>query len=62
MYHNLVDMLGDPKFPSKAMTSERGLQIRYFQHLYTVYSQLDFTHIQDCPIAIEGIDNRFRVA
>lgn len=55
-------MLGDPKFPSKAMTSERGLQIRYFQHLYTVYSQLDFTHIQDCPIAIEGIDNRFRVA
>jgi hypothetical protein len=58
----MADFLGDPKFPDKAMTSSRGLQIRYFQDLYKQYSRLEFTRIDDRPFAIEGVENRLRKA
>ena len=57
MNSKMADFLGDPKFPNKAMDS-RGLQIRYFQELYKQYSRLEFTHIQDKPFAIAGMESR----
>jgi hypothetical protein len=59
---NWEDFLGDPNFPEKAMASPRGLKIRYFQGLYKQYSRLAFTHIEDRPIAIAGLENRLRTA
>lgn len=59
---NMADFLGDPKFPDKAMASPRGLKIRYFQDLYKWYSRLAFSHIEDRPFAIEGVENRLRKA
>jgi hypothetical protein len=58
----MVDFLGDPKFPDKAMNSKRGLKIVYFQDLYKQYSRLDFTRVEDRPFAIEGLENRLRTA
>lgn len=58
----MADFLGDPKFPDKAMASPRGLKIRYFQDLYKRYSRLAFSHIEDRPFAIEGVENRLRKA
>lgn len=50
----MADFLGDPNFPNKAISVQRGLRIRYFQDLYKQYSRLNFTHIEDRPFAIEG--------
>lgn len=54
----MADFLGDPNFPSKAMRSTRGLKIRYFQDLYQLYSRLGFSHIEDRPWAIAGLEKR----
>lgn len=54
----MADFLGDPKFPNKAIQSTRALKIRYFQNLYKQYSRLEFTHIQDRPFAIAGVESR----
>lgn len=55
----MADFLGDPRFPDKAMKEKsRAVRIRYFQDLYRRYSQLEFSHIQDRPIAIAGLENR----
>ncbi|KAI0016100.1 HET-domain-containing protein [Xylariomycetidae sp. FL0641] len=62
MHNNMADFLGDPRFPDKAMKVQRGLKIRYFQDLYRQYSRLQFTHIEDKPFAIEGLENRLRKA
>ncbi|KAI1121969.1 hypothetical protein F5Y10DRAFT_255134 [Nemania abortiva] len=62
MRHNMVDFLGDPRFPYKAMSSRRGLKIVYFQDLYKQYSRLDFTRVEDRPFAIGGLENRLRTA
>ncbi|KAF9882273.1 tol-like protein [Colletotrichum karsti] len=60
---NMAEFLGDPRFPEKAMReNSRAIKIRYFQDLYRRYSQLEFTHIQDRPIAIAGLENRLRKA
>ncbi|RMJ13787.1 hypothetical protein CDV36_006531 [Fusarium kuroshium] len=57
------DLLGDAKFPNRALrTTSRGLKIRYFQDLYRRYSRLEFSHIQDRPVAIAGLENRLRGA
>ncbi|KAF2972464.1 hypothetical protein GQX73_g1098 [Xylaria multiplex] len=62
MHNNMSDFLGDPNFPKKAISVQRGLRIRYFQDLYKQYSRLNFTHIEDRPFAIEGLENRLRTA
>ncbi|KAH9909794.1 hypothetical protein F4778DRAFT_14888 [Xylariomycetidae sp. FL2044] len=62
MHHNLADLWGDPNFPTKAMEAKRGMRIVYFQELYTKYSRLDFTNIEDRPFAIAGLENRLRAA
>ncbi|KAI0541834.1 HET-domain-containing protein [Xylaria digitata] len=62
MHNNMSDFLGDPNFPNKAVSVQRGLRIRYFQDLYKQYSRLNFTHIEDRPFAIEGLENRLRTA
>jgi hypothetical protein len=54
----MADFLGDPKFPNKAVKSPRGLKIRYFQDLYKQYSRLEFSHMEDRPFAIAGVENR----
>jgi hypothetical protein len=59
----MADFLGDPKFPNKAMrTPSRALKIRYFQDLYRLYSKLDFSWIEDRPIAIAGLERRLQNA
>ncbi|KAK2746243.1 tol-like protein [Colletotrichum kahawae] len=59
MQNDMADFLDDPKFPYKAMKEKsRAVRIRYFQDLYRRYSQLEFSHIQDRPIAIAGLENR----
>uniref|UniRef100_L2FTI2 Tol-like protein n=1 Tax=Colletotrichum fructicola (strain Nara gc5) TaxID=1213859 RepID=L2FTI2_COLFN len=59
MQNDMADFLGDPRFPDKAMKEKsRAVRIRYFQDLYRRYSQLEFSHIQDRPIAIAGLENR----
>ncbi|RSL69539.1 hypothetical protein CEP53_002157 [Fusarium sp. AF-6] len=61
--NNLADFLGDARFPDKAFrASSRGLKIRYFQDLYRRYSKLEFSHIQDRPVAIAGLEDRLRRA
>ncbi|KAI0976452.1 hypothetical protein F4678DRAFT_225952 [Xylaria arbuscula] len=62
MHNNMADFLGDPNFPNKAVSVQRGLRIRFFQDLYKQYSRLSFTHIADRPFAIEGLENRLRAA
>ncbi|KAF4982594.1 hypothetical protein FZEAL_1826 [Fusarium zealandicum] len=63
MQNNMADFLGDARFPDKAMrTKSRALKIRYFQDLYRRYSHLEFSHIQDRPVAIAGLENRLRKA
>ncbi|TIC90753.1 putative agmatinase 1 [Colletotrichum higginsianum] len=60
---NMAEFLGDARFPEKAMKeNSRAIKIRYFQDLYRRYSQLEFSHIQDRPIAIAGLENRLRKA
>ncbi|KAI0468300.1 HET-domain-containing protein [Xylaria cf. heliscus] len=62
MHNNMADFLGDPNFPNKAISVPRGLRIRYFQDLFKQYSRLNFTHIEDRPFAIEGLESRLRSA
>lgn len=59
----MADFLGDPQFPSKAMrTTSRALKISYFQDLYQQYSRLEFSRIEDRPIAIAGLEKRLQRA
>ncbi|KAF2122404.1 hypothetical protein BDV96DRAFT_483175 [Lophiotrema nucula] len=62
MHNNMADFLGDPKFPAKAMTRSRGLKISYFKDLYQQYSRLQFSSIEDRPVAIAGLENRLKRA
>ncbi|CCF42997.1 TOL [Colletotrichum higginsianum] len=63
MQNSMAEFLGDARFPEKAMKeNSRAIKIRYFQDLYRRYSQLEFSHIQDRPIAIAGLENRLRKA
>ncbi|KAI8626068.1 hypothetical protein F5Y19DRAFT_488559 [Xylariaceae sp. FL1651] len=62
MHNNMADFIGDPNFPKKATGARRCLKIRYFQDLYKKYSRLKFTHIEDRPFAIKGLESRLREA
>ncbi|KAF2176066.1 hypothetical protein K469DRAFT_700459 [Zopfia rhizophila CBS 207.26] len=63
MHNNMADFLGDPQFPNKAMrTTSRALKILYFQDLYHQYSRLNFSRIEDRPIAITGLEKRLQRA
>lgn len=57
-HSGLAAFLGDPNFPEVAMQSSRGGKIRLYQDLYMQYSRLDFTKIEDRPIAISGLEKR----
>jgi hypothetical protein len=60
---NMVDFLGDPNFPNKAMrVSLPALKITYFQGLYRQYSRMGFTRWSDRPIAIAGLEKRLQKA
>ena len=59
----MADFLGDPNFPDKAMkTPSRALKVSYFQDLYRLYSRLEFSFIEDRPIAIAGLERRLQNA
>lgn len=59
----MADFLGDPRFPEKAMrTDSRALKIEYFQDLYRLYSNLQFTRYEDRPFAVAGLEKRLRAA
>ncbi|KAF5008603.1 hypothetical protein FDECE_5137 [Fusarium decemcellulare] len=58
MKNNRAAFLGDPNFPQVFLSGTRGEKIRRYQHLYEGYSQLEFTHAYDRPIAILGLETR----
>ncbi|ROW10439.1 hypothetical protein VMCG_01821 [Cytospora schulzeri] len=58
MHNTLESFLGDPAFPKIAMESSHGGKIRLYQDLYMQYSRLAFTHQQDRPVAIAGLEKR----
>ncbi|ROW13657.1 hypothetical protein VPNG_04583 [Cytospora leucostoma] len=58
MHNTLESFLGDPNFPKVAMESSHGGKIRLYQDLYMQYSRLAFTHAQDRPVAIAGLEQR----
>ncbi|KAJ3538687.1 hypothetical protein NM208_g5803 [Fusarium decemcellulare] len=58
MRNNRAAFLGDPNFPQVFFSGTRGEKIRRYQHLYERYSQLEFTHAYDRPIALVGLETR----
>lgn len=58
----MVDYLADPKFPEKIMNANRASKISSFQSLYRQYSRLDFSHDEDRPFAIAGLEARLQDA
>ncbi|KAF1832274.1 HET-domain-containing protein [Decorospora gaudefroyi] len=62
MHNKMASILGDPKFPTKAMEGTRAMKIAYFQGLYKLYSRLNFTRYEDRPFAIAGLEKRLQNA
>ncbi|ETI20037.1 hypothetical protein G647_09052 [Cladophialophora carrionii CBS 160.54] len=58
MHNNQADFLGDPNFPRVAMESPKGAKIRLYESLYKRYSRLEFTALEDKPVAIAGLEQR----
>lgn len=54
----LASFLGDPNFPKLAIEANRGGKIRLCQDLYVRYSRLGFSHYEDRPVAIAGLEKR----
>lgn len=52
--------LGDPNFPDYTIRADSttGEQIHLFTKLFQRYSKLEFSHIEDRPIAIDGLMHR----
>jgi hypothetical protein len=55
---NQAAFLGDPKFPTVAINSTKGGQIRLYESLYKQYSRLQFSRDYDKPFAIAGLEQR----
>jgi len=62
MKNKLASFLGDPAFPSLALSGNRGEEIRWYQELYAQYSRLGLSHDVDRPIAIRGLESRLITA
>ncbi|KAG6354470.1 hypothetical protein INS49_004487 [Diaporthe citri] len=58
MHNQLASFLGDPNFPTVAMKANQGGKIRLCQDLYARYSRLGFSHYEDRPVAIAGLEKR----
>lgn len=56
----LVSFLADPNFPEKITSkfTSKGERIIFYEDLYKDYSRLAFTHWEDRPIAIAGLEKR----
>lgn len=54
----LASFLGDPSFPTVALKYSQGAKIHFYQDLYKQYSRMVFSHQQDRPIAIAGLESR----
>lgn len=63
-FSNETAFLGDPNFPSYTIRpkSSRGEQIHLFTKLFQRYSQLELSHAEDRPVAIDGIMERLTSA
>lgn len=55
---NQAALLGDSSFPRILMSASRGEKILRYQGLYSQYSRLLFTRVEDRPIAIMGLERR----
>ncbi|KAM7210022.1 hypothetical protein V8F06_014596 [Rhypophila decipiens] len=62
MVNQIASFIGDPSFPSVALSGNRGAEIRWYQELYEQYSRLSLSHLQDRPIAIRGLESRLIAA
>lgn len=60
--NKMVEYLSDPNFPARIMDANRGSKISAFQELYRRYSRLDFSHDEDRPFAIAGLEARLQRA
>ncbi|ROW10118.1 hypothetical protein VMCG_02144 [Cytospora schulzeri] len=58
MQNKVQSFLGDPDFPKVAIDSSREGKIFLYQDLFSKYSRLEFTHGQDRPVAMAGIERR----
>jgi hypothetical protein len=59
---DMAEYLADPNFPEKVMEANRAGKISSFQALYRQYSRLDFSHDEDRPFAIAGLEARLQRA
>ncbi|KAF8847386.1 HET-domain-containing protein [Acephala macrosclerotiorum] len=53
-----ASFLGDADFPNSAEKYVKGGRIRLYEDLYERYSKLNFTMIEDRPVAISGLEKR----
>jgi serine/threonine protein kinase len=57
-----VGFLGDPNFPTYGLRGSKGGDIVFYEDLYEQYSKLSFSHIEDRPFAINGLEQRLSKA
>lgn len=58
LFSRKAAFIGDPRFPSSALSYYKGGRIQFFQYLYEKYSTLAFSFNSDRPIAIRGLERR----
>ncbi|KAK0100157.1 hypothetical protein ONS95_008496 [Cadophora gregata] len=62
MRNKRVGFLGDPNFPTYGLKGTKGGDITFYESLYEDYSRKSFTHIEDRPFAISGLEQRLHQA
>jgi hypothetical protein len=59
MKNEFESFLGDSNFPTYGLQKPgRGGDISFYERLYEQYSHLEFTHPEDRPLAISGLESR----
>jgi hypothetical protein len=50
--------MSDANFPEQARSFQRGMAIKYYEIIYQKYSTLNFSHAEDRPFAMEGLESK----
>jgi hypothetical protein len=62
MKNSYESFLGDANFPWYGLHHRKGGDIAFYESIYEQYSTLSFTHQEDRPIAIAGLEKRLITA